>query len=55
MKLWLQGSNIEIYSTHNEEHFVAAERFIKTLKTKTTKNVVDNVNSNVVNKYNSAY
>ena len=36
MKLWLQGSNTEIYSTHNEEHFVAAERFIKTLKTKTT-------------------
>ena len=31
MKLWLQNSNIEMYSTHNEGKSVVPERFIKTL------------------------
>ena len=34
MKLWLQGNDIEMYSTHNEEKSVVAERFIRTLKNK---------------------
>ena len=34
MKSSLQDNNIEIYSTHNEEKSVVAERFITTLKTK---------------------
>ena len=33
-KKWLQGNNIEMYSTHNEEKSVVAERFIRTLKNK---------------------
>ena len=33
-KKWLQGDNIEMYSTHNEGKLVIAERFIKTLKHK---------------------
>ena len=36
MKSWLQDNNIEIYSTHNEGKSVVAERFIRTLKSKTT-------------------
>ena len=32
MKSWLQGNNIEMYSTHNEGKSVVAERFIRTLK-----------------------
>ena len=34
MKLWLQDNDIEMYSTHNEEKSVVAERFIRTLKNK---------------------
>ena len=34
MKSWLQDNDIEIYSTHNEEKPVVAERFIRTLKNK---------------------
>ena len=33
-KKWLRDNDIEIYSTNNEEKFVNAERFIKTLKKK---------------------
>ena len=33
-KKWLKDNNIEMYSIHNEEKYVIAERFIKTLKTK---------------------
>ena len=33
-KKWLKDNNIEMYSIHNEEKFVVAERFIRTLKTK---------------------
>ena len=34
MKGWLQNNEIEMYSTHNEDKSVVAERFIKTLKNK---------------------
>ena len=33
-KIWLQGNNIEMYLTYNEEKSVIAERFIRTLKNK---------------------
>ena len=33
-KKWLQGNDIEMYSTHNEEKYVVAERLIITLKNK---------------------
>ena len=34
VKSQLEKNDIEMYSTHNEEKFVIAERFIKTLKNK---------------------
>ena len=34
MKLWLKDNYIEMYSTHNQEKSVAAERFITNLKLK---------------------
>ena len=37
MKSWLQGNDIEMYSTYNEGKVVFAERFIRTLKNKTCK------------------
>ena len=37
MKSWLEKNTIEMYSTHNEETFVVAERLIRTLKNKTYK------------------
>ena len=36
-KKWSKDNNIEIYSTHNEGKSVVAERFIRTLKSKTYK------------------
>ena len=33
-KKWLKDNDIEMYSIHNEEKSVVAERFIRTLKTK---------------------
>ena len=33
-KKWLKDNDIEMYSIHNEQKFVVAERFIRTLKTK---------------------
>ena len=33
-KKWLQVNDIVMYSTHNEGKSVAAERFIRTLKSK---------------------
>ena len=33
-KKWLKDNDIEMYSTHNEEKSVVAERFIRTLKSK---------------------
>ena len=32
MKTFLQNNNIKLYSTHNEEKCVVAERFIRILK-----------------------
>ena len=34
MKSWLEKNAIEMYSTHNEEKSVVAEKFIRTLKKK---------------------
>ena len=34
MKSFFQNNNIEIYSTHNEDKSVIADRFIRTLKNK---------------------
>ena len=34
MKLWLEKNGIKVYSTHNEETSVVAERFIRKLKIK---------------------
>ena len=36
-KKWLRDNNIVMYSTHNEGKSVVAERFIRTLKSKTYK------------------
>ena len=36
MKLWLGKNAIEIYSTHNEGKSLVMERFIRTLKNKTS-------------------
>ena len=33
-KKWLKDNDIEMYSIHNEEKYVVAERFTRTLKTK---------------------
>ena len=55
-------NNIKICSTHNEEKFVVAERFIETLKTKiykymtsVSKNVYIDELGDIVNKYNNTY
>ena len=34
MKSWPEENDIEMYSTHNKENSVVAERFIRTLKSK---------------------
>ena len=61
-KKWLKDNNIEMYSAHNEEKSVVAERFIKTLKNKIykqitaiSKNVYFNVLNDIVDKYNNTY
>ena len=58
----MQNNDIEIYSTHNEEKSVVAERFIRTLKNKIfkymiqiSKNVYVHKLDDVVNKYNNTY
>ena len=57
---WLSDNDINMYSTHNEEKSVVAERFIRKLKNKlykhmtaTGKNVYYDVLDDVVNKYNN--
>ena len=62
MKSWLQDNDIEIYSTHNEGKSVVAERFTRTLKTKSykhmtsiSKNVYINKLDDIVNKYNNTH
>ena len=39
-KKWLKDNEIEMYSTHNGRKSIAAERFIRTLKTTIYKNVI---------------
>ena len=36
----LEKNTVEIYSTHNEDESVIAERFIRTLKNKIYKNMI---------------
>ena len=62
LKSWVQDSDLEIYSTHNEVIFAAAERFIRTLKNKISKYraskskyVHINKLDDRVNKYNNAF
>ena len=59
-KDFLKINNIEMYSTFNEEKFIVAERFIRTLKNKIfkhmtaiSKNIYSNVLDEIVNKYNN--
>ena len=40
MKSFLQNNDIEMYSTHNGETSVIAERFIRTFKSKTYKYMI---------------
>ena len=62
VKKLLKDNDIEMYSRHNEGKSVAAERFIKTLKTKIYK-YITSVSRNVyidklddtVNEYNNVY
>ena len=62
MKSWLEKNDIEMYSTHNEEKSVDAERYIRTLKSKiykymtsVSKNVSINTLADIVNNYNNTY
>ena len=61
-KKWLRDNNIVMYSTHNEGKSVAAERFIRTLKSKIYKymtSISKNVNidklDDIVDEYNNTY
>ena len=62
LKKWLKDNDIEMYSIHNEEKPVVAERFIRTLKTKiykymasVSKNVYINKLVDIVGEYNNTY
>ena len=62
LKKWLEGNNIEMYSTHNEGKSVVAERFIQTLKNKISKhmtgvdkNVYYDALDDIAKKYNNIY
>ena len=62
LKKWLKDKDIEMYSTHNEGKSVIAERFIRTLKTKTYKymtsiseNVYINKLDDIISEYNNTY
>ena len=61
-KIWLKDDDIEMYSIHNEGKPVAAERFIRTLKTKifkymtsVSKNVYIDKLDDIVGEYNNPY
>ena len=61
-KKWLRDNNIIVYSTHNEEKSVVAERFIRTLKSKIykymasiSKNVYIDKLDDIVDEYNNTY
>ena len=45
-KKWLKNNDTEMYSTHNEEKSVIAERYIRTLKTKIYK-YMNSISKNV--------
>ena len=60
MKSWLEKNDIEMYSTHNEEKSVLADRFIGTMKNKIykhmtsiSKNVYIDKLDDIVNEYNN--
>ena len=62
LKKWLRDNDIVMYSTHNEGKSVAAERFIRTLKSKIykymtsiSKNVYIDKLDDIVNEYNNIY
>ena len=48
MKSWLQDNDLEMYSTHNGDKSVTAERFIRTLNNKIYK-YMTSVSKNVHN------
>ena len=61
-KKQLKDNDIVMYSTNNEEKFVIAERFIRTLKNKIykymtaiSKNVYINTLDDIVKEYNNTY
>ena len=61
-KKWLQGNNIVMYSTHNEEKSVVTERFIRTQKNKIYKymtsistNLYIDKLDDIVDEYNNTY
>ena len=61
-KKWLQDNYIVMYSTHNEEKSVVAERFIRTLKNKIykyitsiSKNVYIDKLNDIVDEFNNTY
>ena len=61
-KKWLQDNDIVMYSIHNEEKSVVAERFIRTLKSKIykymtsiSKNVYIDKLDEIINEYNDTY
>ena len=62
MKSFLQNKDMQVYSAHNEGKSVAAERFIRTLKseiykqmTSVSKNVYSDKLDDLVSKYHSTY
>ena len=62
MKSYLETIDIAMYSTHNEEKSIVAERFIRTLKNKiykhvtaVSKNVYIDKSSDIVNEYSNIY
>ena len=62
MKLRLDKNAVKMYSTHNEEKSVVAERFIRRLKNEIYKDMTSISKSgyidkldDIVNKYNNAY
>ena len=61
-KKWLKDNDIEMHSIHNQGKSVAAEIFIRTLKTKIfkymnsiSKNVYIDKLDDIVNEYNNTY
>ena len=49
-KKWLKDNDIEMYCIHNEGKFVAAERFIRTLKTEISKYMISVLKSVYIDK-----